>query len=98
VVRRSVTGLPFEVIDRGGNGQEAGSGSAARMLSRVDRTAAAVRPQLFAYQFIYELVPARDWSGSAPRTIGQAASRWNDASPTTISLGSDGGSRGIASA
>jgi SAM-dependent methyltransferase len=58
VVRRGGTGLPLEVIDRGGNGQEAGSGSPARMLSCVDRAAVAVRPQLFAYQFIYELVPA----------------------------------------
>jgi methionine biosynthesis protein MetW len=57
VVRRSSTGLPLEVIDRGGNGQEVGSASPARMLSRVDRAAVAVRPQLFAYQFIYELVP-----------------------------------------
>jgi O-methyltransferase len=57
VVRRSSTGLPLEVIDRGRNGREAGSGPSARMLSRVDRAAVAVRPQLFAYQFIYELVP-----------------------------------------
>ena len=58
VVRRGGTGLPLEVIDRGGNGQDAGSGSPARMLSCVDRAAVAVRPQLFAYQFVYELVPA----------------------------------------
>jgi glycosyltransferase involved in cell wall biosynthesis len=58
VVRRSGTGLPFEVVDRGGNGQEAGSGSVARALSRIDRAAVAARPQLFAYQFLYELVPA----------------------------------------
>jgi SAM-dependent methyltransferase len=57
VVRWSGTGLPLEVIDRGGNGQRAGSGSAARLLARVDRAAVAFRPQLFAYQFIYELVP-----------------------------------------
>jgi glycosyltransferase involved in cell wall biosynthesis len=58
VVRRSGTGLPFEVVDRGGNGHEAGSGSVARALSRIDRAAVAARPQLFAYQFLYELVPA----------------------------------------
>jgi hypothetical protein len=46
------------VIDRGSNGQRAGSGSAARILSRVDRATVAARPQLFAYQFIYELAPA----------------------------------------
>jgi glycosyltransferase involved in cell wall biosynthesis len=58
VARRSGTGLPFEVVDRGGNGQEAGTGSVARALSRIDRAAVAARPQLFAYQFLYELVPA----------------------------------------
>jgi glycosyltransferase involved in cell wall biosynthesis len=57
VLRRRGTGLPLEVIDRGGNGQEAGSGSAARALARIDRTAVALRPQLFAYQLIYELRP-----------------------------------------
>jgi SAM-dependent methyltransferase len=98
VVRRSGTGLPLEVIDRGGNGQEAGSGPVARTLSRADRAAVAVRPQLFAYQFIYELVPAGDWSRSAPRVIRQGVSAREDASPTSISLGSDGASRGKASA
>jgi glycosyltransferase involved in cell wall biosynthesis len=58
VVRRSDTGLPIEVVDRGGNGQEAGSSTAARTLTRIDRAAVAIRPQLFAYQFLYELVPA----------------------------------------
>jgi hypothetical protein len=58
VARRSGTGLPCEVVDRGGNGQEAGTGSVARALSRIDRAAVAARPQLFAYQFLYELVPA----------------------------------------
>jgi glycosyltransferase involved in cell wall biosynthesis len=59
VIRRSGTGLPVEVVDRGGNGQHAGSGSTARMLSRIDRAAVAARPQLFAYQFIYELAPTQ---------------------------------------
>jgi SAM-dependent methyltransferase len=57
VVRRSGTGLPFEVVDRGGRGQPAGSGRAARVLSRIDRAAVALRPQLFAYQFVYEVAP-----------------------------------------
>ena len=98
VVRRSGTGLPLEVIDRGGNSQEAGSGSTAGMLSRVDRAAVAVRPQLFAYQFIYELVPAREVSRSVPRTIGHAASRRHDASPASVSLSSDGAPCDVASA
>jgi 2-polyprenyl-3-methyl-5-hydroxy-6-metoxy-1,4-benzoquinol methylase len=58
VVRRGCTGLPLEVIDRGGNGKELGSRSGTRALSRIDRAAIAARPQLFAYQFTYELVPS----------------------------------------
>jgi SAM-dependent methyltransferase len=57
VVHRSGTGLPLEVLDRGANGTQPGSGSAAQTLARLDRAAVALRPQLFAYQFIYELVP-----------------------------------------
>ena len=30
------------------------------MVSRVDRTAAELRPQLFAYQLLYELAPAAE--------------------------------------
>jgi glycosyltransferase involved in cell wall biosynthesis len=58
VVRRGGTGLPLEVIDRGGHGKELGSRSGTRALSRIDRAAVAARPQLFAYQFTYELVPS----------------------------------------
>jgi glycosyltransferase involved in cell wall biosynthesis len=57
VVRSTGTGLPVEVVDRGGRGQHAGEGSAARALARIDRTAVALRPELFAYQFLYELRP-----------------------------------------
>ena len=57
IARRSSTGLPVEVIDRGGQGKAA-SGLAARALGRLDHAAVAARPQLFAYQFVYELVPA----------------------------------------
>jgi hypothetical protein len=59
VVRRSGTGLPFEVVGRGGRGRPAGSGRAARVLSRIDRAAVALRPQLFAYQFVYEVAPTQ---------------------------------------
>lgn len=55
VLRRTGTGLPVEVVDRGGGGQRAGSGRAARALSRVDRATVSARPQLFAYQLLYEL-------------------------------------------
>lgn len=58
-VRRHVgTGLPLEVTDRGGQGQGPGSGSLADVVSKVDRVAVAARPQLFAYQLLYELTPA----------------------------------------
>jgi glycosyltransferase involved in cell wall biosynthesis len=55
VVRRTGTGLPLEVVDRGGHGQQAGSGPAARALSRIELAVVAARPQLFAYQLVYEL-------------------------------------------
>ena len=54
VARRSATGLPLEVVDRGGQGDTASSGI-ARVVSRIDRATVALRPQLFAYQFVYEL-------------------------------------------
>jgi glycosyltransferase involved in cell wall biosynthesis len=58
VVRRTSTGLPLEVVDRGGRGSDAASSRLAT-LSRLDQAAVRVRPQLFAYQFLYELRPAR---------------------------------------
>ncbi|MEQ1786428.1 MAG: bifunctional glycosyltransferase/class I SAM-dependent methyltransferase [Acidimicrobiales bacterium] len=57
VVRRTGTGLPLEVVDRGGHGQQAGSGRVSQVLERIDRASVAARPQLFAYQFVYELAP-----------------------------------------
>jgi SAM-dependent methyltransferase len=56
VVRRTGTGLPVEVVDRGGEHAVATS-RVARAISRADRTAVAARPQLFAYQLLYELEP-----------------------------------------
>jgi glycosyltransferase involved in cell wall biosynthesis len=57
VARRTSTGLPFEVVSRGGD-VAAGAGRLATTLAKVDRAATRVRPQLFAYQFLYELRPA----------------------------------------
>ncbi len=57
VLRREVTGLPFDVADRGGNG-----GLAARLkgtVGRLDALAVRTRPTLFGYQLLYELEPAR---------------------------------------
>ncbi|MEO6318595.1 MAG: class I SAM-dependent methyltransferase, partial [Acidimicrobiales bacterium] len=59
IVRRTGTGLPLEVVDRGGQGQQVGTGRASRALSWLDRASVATRPQLFAYQFVYELTPAQ---------------------------------------
>jgi len=57
VARRDGTGLPLEVADRGGNGQAPGSSFGARVIAGLDRAAVVVRPQLFAYQFLYDLRP-----------------------------------------
>jgi 2-polyprenyl-3-methyl-5-hydroxy-6-metoxy-1,4-benzoquinol methylase len=51
--RAAVTGLPLDVL--GGRGSRG-----LTMLGRVDRFAAALRPELFAYQLLYELAPAVD--------------------------------------
>jgi glycosyltransferase involved in cell wall biosynthesis len=54
IARRTATGIPAEVVDRGGHSDTASTGI-VRLVSRIDRAAVGVRPQLFAYQFIYEL-------------------------------------------
>jgi 2-polyprenyl-3-methyl-5-hydroxy-6-metoxy-1,4-benzoquinol methylase len=51
VRRRAVTGLPVAVFTK----KE--SRSAWRLAGQVDRAAAELRPQLFAYQLLYELAP-----------------------------------------
>ncbi|MGK2950402.1 MAG: methyltransferase domain-containing protein [Acidimicrobiales bacterium] len=63
VRRTEAIGLPLEVVDRGGSdgAHEGGvpdEGGARGMVTRLDRAAISVRPQLFAYQFLYELGPA----------------------------------------
>jgi glycosyltransferase involved in cell wall biosynthesis len=54
VIRSESIGLPLDVLDRGGSG---GRRSARSVLAGVDRAAVALRPQLFAYQFLRELEP-----------------------------------------
>jgi 2-polyprenyl-3-methyl-5-hydroxy-6-metoxy-1,4-benzoquinol methylase len=46
------TGLPLDIVDRGGEGQAAG---ARRFVHVVDRAGVAVWPTLFGYQFLFEL-------------------------------------------
>jgi glycosyltransferase involved in cell wall biosynthesis len=55
--RREAIGLPLEVIDRGGVAA-AVEGTSRRSLKTLDRMGVWLRPTLFAYQFVYELVPA----------------------------------------
>jgi len=55
VRRRSTTGLPVEVAERGAlpDGPAPGEG----LVARVDRLGVALWPTLFGYQFLYELEP-----------------------------------------
>ena len=57
VVRRQVTGLPFDVADRGGSGGLARA--LKRTIGRIDALGVRLRPTLFGYQLLYELEPAR---------------------------------------
>jgi methionine biosynthesis protein MetW len=63
VARKGATGLPLEVVERGGaaaTDPAAGDGSALRRIARrVDAAALRARPNLFAYQLLYQLVPER---------------------------------------
>jgi glycosyltransferase involved in cell wall biosynthesis len=60
VRRREFLTLPVEVVQRGGQDDRAGAGEKAlRAFKRVDRIGTALRPTLFAYQFLYELEPTR---------------------------------------
>jgi glycosyltransferase involved in cell wall biosynthesis len=55
ILRREATGLPIDVADRGGEqGQVSKRAGVVRML---DKAAVTLRPQLFGYQFVYELKP-----------------------------------------
>jgi glycosyltransferase involved in cell wall biosynthesis len=55
VRRQESIGLPFEVADRGS--ASAGGTQGRSLATKIDRAAVSLRPQLFAYQFIYELEP-----------------------------------------
>jgi SAM-dependent methyltransferase len=51
IMRLEATGLPVEVLARGG-------GRAAQTLRRLDRVAVGMRPTLFGYQFVCQCEPA----------------------------------------
>jgi SAM-dependent methyltransferase len=52
VRRVGATGLPFDVADRGGSGSVSAK---LKPIRAIDRALVKLRPQLFAYQFLYEL-------------------------------------------
>ena len=54
--RQESIGLPLEVVDRGA--ASTGGSGLRTVVRRADRALVGIRPQLFAYQFIYELAPA----------------------------------------
>jgi hypothetical protein len=51
-IQCGATGLPFDVADRGG---KAGLSKRLQPIRTIDKLLVKIRPQLFAYQFIYEL-------------------------------------------
>jgi glycosyltransferase involved in cell wall biosynthesis len=55
VLRREATGLPFDVAKRG-SGDDAESAKVG-VLGTIDKLSVSLRPQLFGYQFLYELKP-----------------------------------------
>ena len=54
--RQESIGLPFEVADRGASSARRGRAAVHRP-RRADQSLVGMRPQLFAYQFLYELAP-----------------------------------------
>lgn len=56
VVRADPTGLPLDVVERGA-GEDAEIGTGLRAVKALDRTTLAMFPNLFAYQWIFELQP-----------------------------------------
>jgi len=58
VHRRAPVGMPLEIVDRGRDRDDhASPRTAVDALQRIDAMTLAVRPTLFAYQFVYELRP-----------------------------------------
>jgi hypothetical protein len=55
VKRIGYTGLPLEVVLRGGNGKKVPA--ILRPIQVIDAFLIKIRPQLFAYQMLYELRP-----------------------------------------
>jgi glycosyltransferase involved in cell wall biosynthesis len=56
--RREAVGPPVEALRRGGRREDAQAGPVDALLGTVDGLGVALRPTLFAYQFLFELGPA----------------------------------------
>ena len=68
VLRREAVGPPVEVVQRDASGASRGPGRAGSVIQRLDALGVAVRPTLFAYQFLYELQPAAEPVGTVARS------------------------------
>ena len=55
IARRGATGLPVEVVNRGGAVDSPSTGGLRAALVRADHVALALAPSLFSYQLLYEL-------------------------------------------
>jgi glycosyltransferase involved in cell wall biosynthesis len=69
VRRREAVGAPIEVVDRGATGPASGDGrdgALRRLAARADALGVALRPTLFGYQFLYELVPTTETVEEVP--------------------------------
>jgi 2-polyprenyl-3-methyl-5-hydroxy-6-metoxy-1,4-benzoquinol methylase len=62
VRRREAVGLPLEIADRGGDGAAVTDGGLGRVARAVDRLGLSMAPNLFAYQFLFELEPRAEAS------------------------------------
>jgi len=57
IARSEAIGLPLGVVERGGAEAPSEHGGLRTLAGRLDRGAVALRPQLFAYQYLFELAP-----------------------------------------
>ena len=78
ITRRSYTGIPVEVTERGRARARETDGMLRRWALRADAAAVRARPTLFAYQFLYELEPAQpapvaSWQSDASYGMSSAS-------------------------
>jgi hypothetical protein len=84
VLRREAAGPPVEVLQRDASGPAERVGGVGSLVQRLDSLGVAVRPTLFAYQFLYELRPEVVERGTELRAAPSAdADAGASASPRT---------------